>query len=404
MPRREEPRRVAGASSEKGGSDCRTGPAARSCDTCGKEWALPVEENPHCRQVLNAIPPRESPCDIPFERFLKDDAGTSKYYKREKEAKTVVHWGQRKLLVSEIEFLTLFAKRGDTVVYVGSASGIHIPFLSSLFHGIHFDLYDPGEFAIKPTRFIRIFNQLFTDDDALKYKGRDDILFISDIRSGTPEDGEERNDRAIRADMKAQMEWHGIIVPRHSMFKFRLPWDDGKTTYLKGKIAFPVRGPPTTTEGRLITGEYETGTATYDNRWYEQAMFYFNTVTRTARYKIPISDQNVDAFDQCYDCYAEFFIARNYLRRKTGTDPTIGEIADLLRKFDIGCSRPQFSGRRSRLLSYGNPQSRKRPPGGRSRHRVDTSKQVREAALATRGKSSQTEFIRSEQTPRPSMF
>ena len=42
----------------------------------------------------------------------------------------MLHWGQRKLLLSEIEFLTLYAAPGDLVLYAGAAPGGHIPYLA----------------------------------------------------------------------------------------------------------------------------------------------------------------------------------------------------------------------------------------------------------------------------------
>lgn len=41
------------------------------------------------------------------------------YISRKNDIKTVIHWGQRKLFISELEFLTKYD--GDTVLYVGSA-------------------------------------------------------------------------------------------------------------------------------------------------------------------------------------------------------------------------------------------------------------------------------------------
>ena len=65
----------------------------------------------------------------------------------------------------------------------GGASGDHIPLLSSMFPAMTFHLYDPAKFSIKETDRIVIFNDLFTDESVNKYKGRNDVFFISDIRS-----------------------------------------------------------------------------------------------------------------------------------------------------------------------------------------------------------------------------
>lgn len=39
------------------------------------------------------------------------------------QQRSVIHWGQRKLLLSEIEFLTLYGEDGMWVVYAGAAPG-----------------------------------------------------------------------------------------------------------------------------------------------------------------------------------------------------------------------------------------------------------------------------------------
>ena len=64
------------------------------------------------------------------------------------------------------------------------------------------------------------------------------------------------------------------MKPAASMLKFRLPWGDGVSEYLAGKIYLPVWGPQTTTETRLIVTDIKE--ASYDNRKYEEQMFYFN--------------------------------------------------------------------------------------------------------------------------------
>jgi hypothetical protein len=62
----------------------------------------------------------------------------------------VNHWGQRKLLLSEIEFLTDWAPldRDSIVVYAGAAPGTHIAFLAEMFPRLSFVLVDPSEFKV----------------------------------------------------------------------------------------------------------------------------------------------------------------------------------------------------------------------------------------------------------------
>src|SRR5688572_5255739 len=83
------------------------------------------------------------------------------------EKKTVIHWGQRKLLLSEIEFLTWHAFHGCAVVYAGAAPGTHIPYLCKLFPWVQkWILYDPTPFhpATKRHPKVECVEDIFTDD------------------------------------------------------------------------------------------------------------------------------------------------------------------------------------------------------------------------------------------------
>src|SRR5579872_5210738 len=115
------------------------------------------------------------------------------YRRRRVEEKLAIHWGQRKLLLSEIEFFTLYWDPklipNPICVYAGAAPGTHIDMLSKMFPAFRFELYDPNPFDMKVlgnNDKITIFtgkNGYFTDEMAQKYVGRNDIFFVSDIRT-----------------------------------------------------------------------------------------------------------------------------------------------------------------------------------------------------------------------------
>lgn len=173
--------------------------------------------------------------------------------------KTVLHWGQRKLLFSEIEFLTLHVPpSGATVVYAGAAPGTHVSYLCALFPSVHFVLVDPEDFTVREGPQVTIRQELFTDSLAADYTETENVLFISDIRTANPSkmNGKEV-EVCVKRDQKWQSDWHKIMKPVASMFKFRLPWEDGLTTYLDGVVCLPVFGPQTTSETRLIVAGME---------------------------------------------------------------------------------------------------------------------------------------------------
>ena len=160
----------------------------------------------------------ESRSDFQFTRILNETIGKAKYRRRKDEVKTVCHWGQRKLLFSEIEFLTNLGRRGDTIVYAGAAPGTHIRYLVDLFPGFKFVLVDPAPFTVKEDQCIEIRQQLFTDEmceefNSDKYQEYDEktdhyhskVLFISDIRSADPQVlSNEQVEKCVAEDMSSE--------------------------------------------------------------------------------------------------------------------------------------------------------------------------------------------------------
>ena len=90
-----------------------------------------------------------------------------------------VHLGQRKLLLTEVNFLTNHGDLSTNIIYIGAAPGHHIEFLSVLYPNHTFYLYDPRDFAIEETDNILIFQKYFELNDV---QDIDNFILISDIR------------------------------------------------------------------------------------------------------------------------------------------------------------------------------------------------------------------------------
>jgi cap2 methyltransferase len=238
------------------------------------------------------------------------------YRKREGEEKTVIHWGQRKLLMSEIEFLSLFGdgEPGKMVVYAGAAPGTHIAFLSGMFPELHFFCVDPAPFTVKETAKITIVQDFFSDEMAQRLgEEHPGLLFISDIQtSDWTRDNDQVIEERLKQDMIMQQDWHMLMKPMRSMLRFKLPWAAGFTSFLDGDVYLPVWGPITTTETRLISKENTTVLVEYDHKKYEEQLFYFNTVARPALYQHNVQGEGID---HCYDCRAEIHILSSYLEK-----------------------------------------------------------------------------------------
>jgi hypothetical protein len=241
------------------------------------------------------------------------------YHRRQNTFKRALHWGQLKLFLSEVEFLISVlednkAKKQIVMVYAGAAPGYHIAYLQKLFPMVIFELYDPNDFAIEDNNLLHTHVQFFTDIDAEYWHVRAlkenlYLAFCSDIRT------EPATQENIIRNMNMQMKWWQIMNPDLSMFKFRLPWEEGKTIYPIGEIYAQAYPGPTSTETRLIVKK-DAVLKDYDNKQYESACFYHNSVVREKKYNCKLGKLNLerDNLDNCYDCVSFIIIMEKYLK------------------------------------------------------------------------------------------
>ena len=120
------------------------------------ERSIDFRRNPHLKQIQA----ERVRCNVytltELSRRLTDDAPRLRYQQIPHSHRSVNHWGQRKLLLSEIEFLTQYSEAGDFVVYAGAAPGTHITYLTALFPQLDFLCVDPADFKVQsaPPRLI----------------------------------------------------------------------------------------------------------------------------------------------------------------------------------------------------------------------------------------------------------
>lgn len=298
--------------------------------------------------------------------FLTDDFPQKPYYDVEHKIKSC-HWGQRKLLFSEIQFLTQVSKHisldDSMLLYVGAADGYHIPFLYSLFPSVTYLLYDPRKFAIKEKSKLHIVTNskgYFSTNsykDVFEFKNKHKkkyLLFISDIRT-------ERKENLIWKEMLQQQQWGVELMADFMLLKFRFPYFiEGNTIetynditqkyfvkhdnmilstntkpkgdfilpYLDGTVYFQTRAKNTSTETRLFVTKRRFNENFKHNNpnsynfkyWdvnkYEEQMFYFNTVYRISEHKYKksyILSQHLLGYDKTFDSVLEYIIMNDYL-------------------------------------------------------------------------------------------
>lgn len=241
--------------------------------------------------------------------------------------------GQRKLLMTEIEFYTKYLEPGETVVYAGAAPGHHNMLIFKLFPDNYWEFYDSNKFHDFKYDKCHTFCRYFTLDDAAHYgssnarnewgKSLNKFLFLTDIRTGSSE-----ND--VDIDMELQKQWLELMKPnlKMSMIKFRLPWIYGKTEYYSGDIYLQPRIGATSTETRLYTDC--TGYKVYDNDEYNDQLYYFNRFMRNAWHDYELTP-GVPGLCHCYDCWAETKIINEYIKKYGGY--TTAEMFNIIDKY-----------------------------------------------------------------------
>lgn len=270
----------------------------------------------------------ESKLGLEFVTKYNESKERIPYRDAKGENQSAIQWGQRKLLLSEIEFLTKYGHLSNVIVYAGAAPGTHIPLLCMMFPSHTFHLYDPAPFGYNVTNYtsdnntVNIYNEFFTREIAEFWSGQN-VLFISDIRTGDSQRMTfEHLENKISEDMQFQLEWCTLMLPIVSSLKMRLTWDHNiKTTeYFDGELYFQCWAPNRSTELKLITTqkqvkEYMRGEVkVYNNLEYEERCYYHNTVRRIALF--PHKKINTfDGIDHCYDCTRELGILEEYVNQ-----------------------------------------------------------------------------------------
>jgi len=248
--------------------------------------------------------------------------------------RTVCHWGQRKLFLTELDFLLKHSKEGDTVIYIGAAPGRHIKYLAELVDDVSFHLYDrtPFDTRLNAQSNIVLKNMYFDEETVYDYlddeenlytneeTGESKILFLSDIRTADTSNEERHiSELKIANDMQLQKVLYEQLNPRKAHLKFRLPYLHvknnpvlrGATTfqYLSGELMIQPFGRRKSTETRLIPdgpGQYTD----WDLQLYSDAMFTHNYKTRVSYYE---NQFNIPGLDHCYDCTLEKRIWTDYV-------------------------------------------------------------------------------------------
>jgi len=265
--------------------------------------------NPHCAQALRYGRPCMHIEHI--ERTMGSNADCMAYFERDRERHTVIFQYYRRELIETVEFLTLSLIPSEinqyVFVFVGAAPGYDVAYLRKLFPDLKFILFDPKPILQLIEGDTEIHQELFTNEWARQLKARykkKKILLQCYTRVSSKKF--EENLHMIR-------NWHRIMEVHRGAYEMTLPYDsDGFSLFLKGALYFPVWSKPAGADCRLITNFDTKKLVPYRHRYHEEAMAYFNCVTRTCIYtanELPMPG----VYDACYDCTAERRILSEYV-------------------------------------------------------------------------------------------
>lgn len=300
-------------------------------DKCAYRPASVKQKSPSLEEKrLLALPNRHCTYtdqkDLVFDTHVRlDDPSYKEPYDASFKSNNM-HMGQRKLLISEIQLLTLYysekPKQDPVILYIGSAPGTHLLTLARLFPRVRFILYDGAKFDAKLTKNKRfeLHNEFFDDKKAKEYAGyKHPVILISDIRLT-----EEKFEAGVVRDMKLQADWVKIIDPELSLLKFRMSYDmkpTDKIKYLKGTLLFGIWAKPLSGETRLLVKKASNKImVNYVFGVYEQTQFYHNKHVRPFCFKAAYNKFKSQMYDldnkycPCYDCFAELSVLSDYCK------------------------------------------------------------------------------------------
>jgi hypothetical protein len=238
--------------------------------------------------------------------------------------KSVVHWGQLKMLLITLIFLIRHINPDDKevhIIYPGSARGDNILILCEMFPNTRWYLIDPLHFHPKlksHSQIMEIKNEYFTDETAKYYAKKfadrkHPLLLLSDIRVST-------DDKSVIENQESNVTWHNIIGPDYSYFKFRCPYEGDKIySYYEGKIFIQPFAPISSTESRILLGN-KLVNKDYDRDEYIGRFTYFNRILRPSYYNKKIIPED-KYFDNCYDCTYFSYLIQNYLNKFKDFNP-----------------------------------------------------------------------------------
>jgi len=197
-----------------------------------------------------------------------------------------IHYGQLKLLISEIEFL-INKNQKLFILYIGAAPGHHLTILSQCFPENIFICFDATKFGVNPSNNLIFKRRFFVDYDSEFYASLENLLLISDIRGNLSIENSEiqsfdKFEEEVSKNLEQQKNWVLDMKPQFSLLKFRFPFTVKNYTYFPGEINFQVFAPVSSSETRLVVSRKDIEKQeVYDTEKYNNQLYFFNLCYRS---------------------------------------------------------------------------------------------------------------------------
>jgi hypothetical protein len=259
-----------------------------------------------------------------------DDINNRKKYKEKqnKDILPIINQGQLKLLLSELEFLSIINIKNlckkykkITILYVGCSPFNHGVAMLNFYskYPIQWVLVDPRPINPKCTKFPKVnfiqslMDQKLCEEINSKYKN---IILISDIRfSGDDTDIKTKD---IIRDQNLHNNFIKILKPLYSFLKFRYPFPhvfESMNIPFPNKFYLQAFCKSDSTETRMLlkdVKEFKFSTLE-DSKEYEEKCFFYTCNIKRHRIADCELTKVLDGWHcKCYDCLLMFHIFKNF--------------------------------------------------------------------------------------------
>lgn len=297
-----------------------------------------------------------------LDLILKSEDPTLKYESSHGATVPQVKWGQRKLILTALQFFNLHWNpeeiKEPTCVYIGAAPGVTVNVLWILYPMIKWELFDSAPMNRGlPEKNVTVHKRYFKDKDVELYKDKR-VFLISDIRNPDYINEENlkkrgkkmtnadrvKNEEIAMMDMFLQQQWVIDMNPEQAQLKFRLAYiynpdvDEGLYPYLQGIVYHQPYIGKISSECRLVPTKNENGEyylTQWNSLFYQDSCFYYNTKVRNGyerTYNNPYTgrDDNISPGENPelindWDSLCETTIIRDYLN-KMGKKDTLENV------------------------------------------------------------------------------